>query len=306
MLQEVYVKVLSDIPLGGFSRESVVVLPNVETFSLGMSDGGPGYEIAARISCPSARHTSLKHARSVRDAIPREIFPTSIPWDAIARQYTNSPVEQVSLELTFPRDPIIACSITFQSFDSTTLSLGFQVAASDDEDDELQMPYEELHYEIFHQASRVIREHPLLANVKSLYIEHKNVVLGTPQFSRFSAEVGRLFKSVGSLEKLLFYGCDLHLYLNPSPNLPGYHDTERPMTFPPIKELVLSHPFYTHDDELCVATLVELAKSRYGLGIPFERMSVCMARLPTAMAERLAPWVGVVECYEEMFIDDDF
>jgi len=304
VLRTIYVKVISDIPLGGFPRERVIVLPHVETFSLVVSDGGPGYEIAACISCPSARHTSLIHKRHVRNAIPREIFPTPVPWDAIARQYTGSPVEQVSLEIKFPHDPIIVCSVTFRSLDAAVLSLGFQVDISDDED-ELQIPYEELHYEVFHQACRTIRDHPL-ANIKRLYIEHKSVAFGTPRFPRFSAEVGKLFKSVGHLEKLSFYGCDLHLYLDPSPNLLGFYDAERPMAFPPIRELALSHPLYTHDDELCVETLVELARSRHALGTPFERMALCMAKLPTLVAERLGPWVGTVECSEEMLLEDDF
>jgi len=306
MLRTVYVKVVADIPPGSVPQGGLVVLPNVETFSLVVSDGGPGYEIAARISCPSARHTSFTHKRNVREPIPHHFFPAPVPWNSIVRQYTKSPVEEVSLEIMFPHKPTIACSLTFRSFDAATISLDFQVVPSDDEDDELLIPYGELHYEVFHQASRTIRDHPLLANVKRLYIEHKIVVFGTPQFPRFSAEVGRLFKSVGPLEKLIFYGCDLHLYLNPSPNLPGYHDPERPMTFPPVRELILSHPFHTHDDQLCMATIVDLARSRYALGIPFERMSVCMARLPTVMGEMLAPWVGAVECYEEILIDDDF
>ena len=306
MLQTVHVKVIADIPVGSFPRERVILLPNVETFSLVVSDGGPGYEIAARISCPSARSTTLRHERHVRDPIPHEIFPSPVHWDAIVRQYTKSPVERASLEITFPRDPIIAGSVIFRFLDAAVLSLGFQVAASDDEEEELQMPYEELHYEVFHQASRTIRDHPLLADIKRLYIEHKSVVFGSPQFPRFSAEVGRLFKSVERLEVLTFYGCDLHLFLNPSPNLPGFYDTERPMPFPQIRELVLSHPLHNHDDELCVRTLVELARSRHELGTPFERMALWMEKLPPLVAERLGPWVGLVECQEEMLLHDDF
>ena len=104
---------------------------------------------------------------------------------------------------------------------------------------------------------------------------------------------------------MIICGCDLHPYLDASPNLPGFYDTERPMVFPPIRELMLSHPLHRHNDESCAAVIVELARSRHVLGIPFEYMSVCMMRLPTGMAERLEPWVGAVECYEDVPIDYD-
>ena len=304
-LRTVYVKVVANIPFTGFARESIVVLPNVETFSLVVSDSEPGYEIAACISCPSARHTSLMHEGNIHNAIPREVFPAPIPWDAITRQYTKSPVEQVSLKIMFPYNSVITCSVTFRSSDATVLDLGFQVIISDDEDAELLNPHVELKYKVFHQASRTIRDHPLLANLKHLYIEHKCILFGTTQFPHFSAEVGRLFKSVGPLEKLIIHGCDLHVYLDSSPDPPGFYDTERQMVFPPIRELVLSHPLHRHNDESCAATIVEFARSQHVLGIPFEYMSVCMRRLPTGMAEMLVPWVGTVECYEEVPTDYD-
>jgi len=306
MLRTVYIKVIGDILFEGVPRENPVMLPNVEAFSLVVSDGGHGYGVMAHISCPSARHTSLVHERDARNATLHEIFPTSIPWNAIVRQHTRSSVEEVTFEIKFARDPIIECSLTFRSVDEAVLTLDFQVAAGDDDEDELQIPLGELQYEVFHQASRTIRDHPLLANVKRLFLDHGVVVFGTPEFPRFSAEVARLFKSVGPLEKLSTYGCDLYLFFNPSPNPPGFHDTERPVVFPPIRELVISHPFHTHNDEMCMATIVEFARSRHALGIPFERMTVCMERLPTVMAERLGPWVGAVECYEEMMLDEDY
>ena len=76
------------------------------------------------------------------------------------------------------------------------------------------------------------------------------------------------------------------------------------MVFPPIKEAVLSHPLHNHDDELCMRTLVELTRSRHKLGTPFKRMALRMAKPPALVVERLGPWVGLVECNEEMFLYD--
>lgn len=309
MLRTFYVKVVADILLDGIPQERIVVLPNVEIFSLVVSDGATGYEMAAHLSCPSMRHASIMHERGARNATPREMFPTSVLWHTILRQFTNSPVGEVALEIRFARNPIISCSMAFRSLDTAVLSLGFQVAASVGNEDELQTPFEELHYEVFHQASRTIQDLPLLANVKNLIIDHRIVVFGTLQFPHFSAELGRLFQSLGHLEMLITCGCDLHLYFNsspPSPNPPGFYDTDRPVALPPIRDLAISHPSHTHDDEMCAAIIVELARSRHALGVPLRRLSVCMERLPTAMAEKLDPWASEVGCYEEMIADSPY
>ena len=298
MLQTVHMKIMGDISLEGFPRERAVVLPNVEIFSLIVSNGGPGYEVAARISCPSARHVSFVHERDVPDATLEEMFafPTFVPWNAIARQHTKGPVEEVALEIKFSRDPAIACSITFQSSDATTLKLSFQINESDEEE-EFQMSFEEMHHQVFYQASRTIRDHPLLQNVKRLDISHRALVVESDHFLRLSEEVEQLFKSVGPLEELTTFGCDLNLYFGFFPEPPESHSLT---ALPPVRRLTISHPSYKRNKEACMAAIVELAKSRHALGIPFEHLTVCMERLPQVMAERLGPWVGVVDCREEM------
>jgi len=55
-----------------------------------------------------------------------------------------------------------------------------------------------------------------------------------------------------------------------------------------------------------MADIVELAKSRHSLGIPFEHLKVRMERLPKVMAERLEPWVGTTDCHEEEEPDYDY
>jgi len=299
MLEMVHMDFIGDILLEGIPRERAVVLPNVVAFTLIVEDGGPGYEIAARISCPSAMYTTLVYQGDAHSATPQEMFPSSVLWNAIVHKYTKNPVEEVEFKIAFSRSSIAECSLTFRSPGPAVLNLRFQLISGDDDDeDEPQIPFEELHYEIFHQASRTIRDYPFLANVKRLHIDHNFPVFPTPQFPGFSVEVGRLFESVGPLEKLTTHGCDLRLYLNPSPNPPGSPNTERLVVFPQIRELVISHPSHPHNGERCMATILELARSRHAPGIPFERMTVRMKRLPTVMVEKLRPWVSVVECHE--------
>ena len=50
MLQVVHVKIIGDMSLDGIPQERVVVLPDVESLSLAMSYGEPGYEFVAHIS----------------------------------------------------------------------------------------------------------------------------------------------------------------------------------------------------------------------------------------------------------------
>ena len=64
-----------------------------------MSDGEPGYNLVTHISCPSVRRTSLAHKEDVDNVTLYNIFPAPASWDTIARQYTRSPVEQVTLEI---------------------------------------------------------------------------------------------------------------------------------------------------------------------------------------------------------------
>ena len=304
MLQTVHMKIVDEILLEDVPQERVVVLPNVKTFSLIVSDGGPGYEIAARISCPSVRYTSFIHERDVPSATLEEmfVFPTLVPWSAIAHQYTKSPVEGVALDIMFSRDPTIACSITFQSSDATVLKLGFQINESDGEE-EFQMPFEEMHHQVFHQASRTIRYHPLLENVKRFDINHMAFVVDSNYSILLSEEVEQLFRSVGPLEELTAFGCDLNLYFGPFSKPPESHSLT---ALPSVKRLTISHPSYKRSKELCMAAIVELAKSRHALGIPFEHLTVCMERLPKVMAERLEPWVGAADCREEMEPDYDY
>ena len=67
MLRTVHVKILTDILFDDVPRERAVVLPNLESLSLLVSDSGPGYNLVTHISCPSAKKTALKHMKDVDD-----------------------------------------------------------------------------------------------------------------------------------------------------------------------------------------------------------------------------------------------
>ena len=299
-LRMVHMRIVGGMPLEVLPQRKVVLLPNVEVFTMTMDDGGPGYEIAAHISCPSAIHISLEHKRSADNITTQEIFPNPISWNAIARQYTRGPVEEVTLEISTAYDTLISCYLAFESPDATVLRLGFKIAESDEDD--FGTPFGELHYEVFSQASRTIREHPLLANIKTVYIDHRLFGFGLDETTRIAEEAGRLFKSMDPLDKLSICNSDLYLYLGPFVDDSEPHNTQWPVVLPPIKKLTISHPLQLRDTEKCI---VKLAKSRHALGTPFEHVTVYMQNLPTTLAERLEPWVGGTDCHEEMRPDFD-
>ena len=298
-LRTVEMNIFGDMSQQNIPQGRAIVLPNVEAFALAAHNGGSAYELAAHISCPSAKHTLLTHERDADDITTGEIFPNPISWSAITRQYTRGPVEEVVLQIKADSDVFLSCSLTFQSPDATVLRLDYEIPASDEDDLDIGMPLADLHCEIFYQASRVIRDHPLLASVKRIHIDHRHFVPGSSEFARISEEVGRLFKSVGPLEKLTINNSDLYLYLGPFADNQGPRSAPRPFIFPPIKELTISHPLLLRDNEKRMAAIVGFAKSHHALGTPFERVTVYMEDLPTALAERLEPWVGTVDCREE-------
>jgi len=301
MLRTVDMKIIARILLDGVAQRRVVILPKVHTFSLVMDGGEPGYDLAAHISCPSASHTSLIHEKTLDDILTsqdiRDAFPTIASWNTIVRQYTRNPAEVVTLEIKLPHNSIIACTLTFQSSDMTVIRLGLEV--SGDDKNEPQMPFGEMALEVFSQASRAVRNHPLLPEIKRLHITCGVFISEPIQLRSMANEVGRLFESVGPLDELTLRSFDLRSYLPPFFDLPEFKDVDQSVVFPPIKELTISHPLMVDNEEECMAAIVELAKSQHALGVPFERVTVRVWELPAGMAEMLEPWVGVADCCEE-------
>lgn len=300
MLRTVVMTITGHISLEDVPPESVVTLPNVENFNLIMSDGGPGFEIAAHISCPSARSTSLIHKNSDCYMVPEQIFPSSDAWNAIVHQYARSPVEEVTLELRIT--VVIVCKLTFRSTDGTLVELCFKVV--DEDDDGFYLPSQELQNQVLTQAARTVQSHPQLSNVKRLRICHSFRFICSPEDSHIANEVGRLFKALAPLDELTIYRCDLRPYCRSLFNL-REDQTEEPVVFPQTKELTISHPAYT-SDEHCKVVVVGLAKSQHARGIPFERVIIRRESMPMGMEESLKPWVGSVEYrYNELCESDD-
>ena len=89
------------MPLNDIPQDRVIVLRSLETFNVVSTDGPGDSEFAAHTSCPPARSISIVHKTRVSDAVVVEIFPATVYWDTFIRQYTRSPVEDVTLEMKF-------------------------------------------------------------------------------------------------------------------------------------------------------------------------------------------------------------
>ena len=298
MLRTVRIRTPAGIMLEDIPQQTVIILPNVETFSL-TSDGKNVYDVALHISCPHAKVVSLRCQVSDLDMLPSwEIFPTSARWNAIVHQYTKSPVEEVTLEIP---SPFKTSSLAFQSADTSTLSLFFEIVQIIDDTYESDIDLGELVFEAFSQGFKTIQAHPLLPSVKRLRIECRDLGLHGFQILPPVTEIERVFERVGLLDELIINSCNLRPYLAGFAKL---DNSEKPIVFPPIKQLTISNPSMETDEEEYMGAITELAKSQHARGIPFERVAVRAKRLPVAMAERLRQWVSAVDCYEDSPVEE--
>jgi hypothetical protein len=275
----------------GVPHDLVVVLPNVETFSLqGKFVGWHVYHLAKHISCPHAKHTSLvQEVSDIEMTFGREIFPDPASWETIVRQYSTGPAEQVRLEI---KDYLFAAySLTFQSSDATVITLDFNLSESEAEEEELNLTRAEMDLEIFSQACSTIRGHLLLSHVRRLYI--KDWVANLTAVLPIVDVVGELFRCLGPLDELTFDGCDLEIFLAPFINLPEYQHFAR--VFPHVRKLVISEGQEV-EEQHCMDAIVELAKSQYEQDKPLEHVVVGVRGIPAEMVEKLREWVGTVDC----------
>jgi hypothetical protein len=289
MLRTVDIKLTAYVSFEGTPRERVVVLPHVETFTLIVTNGRPGHRLAAHLSCPSARSVSVQHELETGGVVPGGIFPGSALWKTIIHQYTKNPIEEVTLETRITST--VTCKLAFRSADAAVVELHFKF--TDEGEEEPVLPLEDIHQEVFAQATRTIRNHPQLASVKRLHIFHGYYSFNSAKVSNIAKEVGQLFKSVGPLDELTIHCCDLRPYFHSFFNLPEC-DVEKPIMFPPIKKLTISHPMIS--GEQSTNAIMGLAKSQHALGMPFERMAIRDRDIFAGTEERLRPWVGIVEC----------
>jgi hypothetical protein len=221
------------------------------------------------------------------------MLPDSISWDAIVHRYTRDSVEEVTLEIQ-PHTAATTCKITFRYPDATVINLGFEV--TDDARVDAFLPGR-IRGEVFTKAIRTILDHPQLASIKRVHICHSYLVYCSREAPHLTNEVGRLFKSLGALDELTIYYCDLRPYLKPFFGPPGEH-IEEPGVFPSIKKLAISCPIHSHEEQHPTA-IVRFAEAQHGRGIPFERVVIRGESKFAGIEERLRPWVGSVEFYDD-------
>ena len=282
------VNIDADVSLEDVPRKRVVVLPNVEELCIIMTYGRPIYQFTTHISCSSITSLSLLRAGDSGVMVPGETFPTSVLWNAIVRQYTSSPVEEVTLQLN--NLDSVTCTLTLRSSNATIIKLWVALTASNEIKDDVT-------YGVYNEAASAILNHPQLA-IKHFCICYNDDCVISTFTPRIANEIRRLFKSLGPLDELKIHRSDIQPY-------PGCFlgilegDVEEPAMFPPIKKLTISHPMCSSDDE-CTAAIVGLAQSRHALGVPFEHVTICALWMPEGVEEGLRAWVGNVEyCYGE-------
>ena len=293
LLRTVHMKIGGFIFFGGASLERVVTLPNVEYFDLTL--GRPNYKIAAHISCPSARRTLLNHENKTANAI-EGMFPSSTLWNAIVRQYTTGPVEEVILETkSIYSVTSVTCNLTFRSRDAAAIKLGFTVSG----EGLFGMSPLKMHNHVLVHSIRTVQNYPQLAGIKRLHLHG-----GFRSSDAETIEAGQFLRSMGPLDELTLSYCDLWSYFCP------FHDTGTghitgPTTFPPVKELTIAHPVNLAESEC--AAIIELAESQYAAGRSFERVILRGdGRMLLEILEELRPWVGSVEFYLEGRCDEEW
>ena len=292
MLRTVNVVSGSIIP-GDTPQHMLVVLPNVETFSLfAMVGGWHVYHLATHISCPHAKNISLGQRVHDLDITPGlEIFPNPTLWKTIVRQHSTNPVEEVALETV--DDGLVACSLAFRSPDGPTIRLGFCVISTGVEEEELELSWGELDLAIISQAFSTIRCHPLLSHLKRLHIQDALGNLGNGCELPMAGVVGDLFRCLGPLDVLTINGWDAAMFLAPFIDLPKFRHFER--VFPHVKQFTILEG-RMDDYPRFMDALVELAKSKHEKGTPFEHVTVEAIEIPAGTEERLEEWVSTVRC----------
>ena len=301
-LQRVDIAICGGTMSGSIPEDMILVLPNVKTFFLTIKNNRwQVYELATHISCPYAKHTLLSQEMDDNCmGTGLEVFPNSASWVAIARQYTTSPVEEITLEIEFDMTYPIIYSLTFLSSDTTVINLDFEVVATASGEEDFELRWNETNLEIFSQACRIIRDHPLLSHVKRLYIIDMDTIgsLGVDYVIPMANVVLDLFRSLGPLDKLTIHGFDLQVFIAPFIDLPEFKHFQR--IFPSVKELEISETWMVNKRR-CADAILELAKSQYHLEKPFERMTINASKVSKTLAERLRQWVNPADRDDEEF-----
>jgi len=299
-LRTVRMKTKAEVLRGDVPPERVIVLPNVEIFSV--TEGKPGYGITPHISCPSARCMALVREQDVDDPMPEEIFPA---WNTIGPQHTTNTIDEVALGITTTGDELVSFSLSFLSPRSATLELGYGITAEVEDCDEPAFSYGWKYTEVFEHALEAIRTHPLLNNIKRLRIWDRHHFANPRELTSMAKEAAGLFRFVDPLEELVLDIDDLQLFLSPFSDHPESQVLMEQSAFPSIKGLIIAEQLEDPFDEECVAAVVGFVRSQYMRGVPFERVVFHTRSPPAGMAERLEPWVGTVHFSEEAISGDN-
>ena len=305
-LQTIRIRITTGMFLPGDTPpERVVVLPNVETFSLTLDK--PYCWIAPHVSCSSARSMSFVHEQDAAYEIPQEIFPTPNSWNVICPQNT---IDEVVLGMTSlattTGEEILFCSLSLSSPGLASLELGCKRITEYEACCMSPDSLANMHYKVFSRAFGAVRKHPLLNTIKRLRIRDTHTHLPLYHSAHIANEAARLFESTtGPLEELIIE------VDNPRPFIPPFFNPSEPQvfsqpyTFPSIKGFTIAEHSERPFDEECVAAIAGFVKSQFTRGVPFERVVFHMESPPTGMAERLEQWVSAVH-FPEVALGGNF
>ena len=286
-LQDIVIKINGVISYDGVPQDRVLVLPCVKNFRLTLTDYNISWRLMTHLSCPSVKRAAFViHSADYSYDIPKDMYLPPSQWNTIVRQYGMETITQVGIALTANKK--FVSSITFRSSNDVTLDLiyiGFTYEGFKTVDEQVVS-------EAFSQASQTIRDCPLLETVRRLSIQGGGLA-GDPRVA--AKDVGKLFGSMGPLEGLGLYGCDLRLFLGP---FFVFQDAIQPGSFPRIKELTIVDPIRlsSRGHEAYGVAIVKLAKSQRARGVPFERVML-PPEVPSWLIEELMMSVDVVECH---------
>ena len=293
-LQTVRMKIGAEALRRDVPSERVIVLPNVEIFSV--TEGKPGYGIVPHISCPSARRMVLVREQDVDDPMQEEIFPT---WDTIGPQYMANTIDEVALGITTTGDELVSFSLSFSSPHSVALELGYGIIAEDQDYGEPAFSSGWKYTQVFEHALEAIRTYPLLNNIRRLRIWDNRRRSGPHGLISMAKEATGLFEFMGPLEELVLDVANLRLFLSPFLNLPEFQVSMERGTFPLVKALIIAEGSKFSFDEEGVAAIVGFARSQHMRGVPLERVVFRVKYPPIGIAELLGPWVCAVDFSKE-------
>jgi hypothetical protein len=271
------------------SEERIVILPNVENFNLIANTNGDAFiDVPGHVSCPSVRFRSL----TLKDEAVDDDDIDKCMWEYVHPRCMKSPVEEVVVEIEASNT--MTAKVTFRYADAAVTELRFKAHEPS--------PY--MCRETLTDSTKMVLDHPHLANAKSLRVCHNFLPFYSLKIPHIADNIGKLFKSMGPLDELTIYHCDLRPYFHSSlisrkGAVKGSvkKSVKKSVVFPPARVLSFLHPLSVSDQE-CTA-IVELAKSHHALGIPFERVVFRGGEIFKGMEEKLGPWVGSVEYYYE-------